>query len=112
VLEEELESGDGDKDAGEETGEDAQSGEDADEETGEDADLDVDVDFEEEEKPNFRYTEYVITGVATDPLDINNSEGAVVFRSSSTEEHTLFVLPEAVDSDIYTQVYLTSRGRQ
>lgn len=102
VLEEELESDDGDVAA--------DGGEDADEESGEDADLDVDVDFEEEETPNFRYTEYVITGIVTDPMDINNSKGAVAFRSSSTEEHTLFVLPEAVDSDIYTQVYLTVEG--
>ena len=102
VLEEELESDDGDVAA--------DGDEDADEESGEDADLDVDVDFEEEETPNFRYTEYVITGIVTDPMDINNSQGAVAFRSSSTEEHTLFVLPEAVDSDIYTQVYLTVEG--
>ena len=102
VLEEELESDDGDVAA--------DGDEDADEESGEDADLDVDVDFEEEETPNFRYAEYVITGIVTDPMDINNSQGAVAFRSSSTEEHTLFVLPEAVDSDIYTQVYLTVEG--
>lgn len=73
-------------------------------------DLDVEVDFEEEETPNFRYTEYTITGIVTDPCDINNSQGAVAFRSSSTDDDTLFVRPEAVESDIYTEIYLRLDG--
>lgn len=107
ILEEELDTDDDVKeneDDGQVQGEDV----DAEDESGND--FDVEVEFEEEETPNFLYTEYTITGVVTDPLDINNSQGAVAFRSSSTEEHTLFVLPEAVDSDIYTQVYLIIEG--
>ena len=67
-------------------------------------------DLDEEEEPNFLYTEYKVTGVVTDPADLNNTQGAVSFRTSSMEEDTLFVLPEAVDSEIYTAVYLTLAG--
>lgn len=61
---------------------------------------------EDEEEPTFLYTEYKVVAIVLDPLDLNNSEGAVSFRTSSTEEDTLFVRAEAVDSDIYTAVYL------
>lgn len=63
-----------------------------------------------EEEPNFRYTEYTITAVVIDPLDINNPQGAVSFRVSAMEDYTFFVLPEAVDSEVYTAVYLTLAG--
>ena len=59
-----------------------------------------------EEDATFLYTEYKVTGIVIDPMDLNNAEGAVSFRTSSTEEDTLFVRSEAVDSDIYTAVYL------
>lgn len=62
---------------------------------------------EEDEEPTFRYTEYKVTAIAIDVMDLNNSEGSVSFRTSSTEKETLFVRQEAVDSDIYTVVYLT-----
>ena len=70
----------------------------------------VEEDLDEEEEPNFLYTEYRVTGVVTDPADLNNTQGAVSFRTSSMEEDTLFVLPEAVDSEVYTAVYLTLAG--
>lgn len=61
---------------------------------------------EDEENPTFLYTEYKVTGIVIDPLDLNNAEGSVSFRTSATEEDTLFVRPEAVRNDIYTVVYL------
>ena len=70
----------------------------------------VEEDLDEEEEPSFLYTEYKVTGVVTDPADLNNTQGAVSFRTSSIEEDTLFVLPEAVDSEVYTAVYLTLAG--
>ena len=39
-------------------------------------------------------------------MDINNPNGSVAFRSSSTADYTFFVLPEAVETDIYTAIYL------
>lgn len=68
------------------------------------------LDEEAEEEPNFPHTTYRITGVVLDPTDINNAEGAVIFRTSSTDEYALFVVPEAVESDIYTSVYLSLDG--
>lgn len=65
---------------------------------------------DEDEEPNFLYTEYIITAVVIDPMDINNPQGAVSFRVSSTEDYNFFVLPEAVDSEVYTAVYLTLEG--
>lgn len=61
----------------------------------------------ENEKRTFAYTEYTISGIVIDVTDINNPSGSVAFRSSPTADYTFFVLPEAVDSDIYTAVYLT-----
>lgn len=70
----------------------------------------IEEQLEDEEEPTFLYIEYIVTAIVIDPMDLNNSEGAVSFRTSSTEEDTLFVRPEAVDSDIYTAVYLTLVG--
>lgn len=71
-------------------------------------------DFEDEtENPAFANTTYKITGVVLDPMDISNNEGASAFRSASTTDFTFFVTPGAVDSGIFTAVYLTltdSRG--
>lgn len=66
----------------------------------------IEEDVEDEEDATFLYTEYKVTGIVIDPLDLNNAEGAVSFRTSATEEDTLFVRPEAVRNDIYTVVYL------
>lgn len=75
----------------------------------EEDDFKVEVD-EEEEEPNFLVTDYVITGVVIDAEDINSAEGAVAFRNNSTTDYTFFVLPEAIDSDIYTAIYITLTG--
>lgn len=66
----------------------------------------IEEDVEDEKDATFLYTEYKVTGIVIDPLDLNNAEGAVSFRTSATEEDTLFVRPEAVRNDIYTVVYL------
>ncbi len=64
------------------------------------------ISIEKEEKQNFLITEYQISGIVTDVMDINNPNGSVAFRSSPTADYTFFVLPEAVESDIYTAAYL------
>lgn len=66
-----------------------------------------DEEDEEEEKPNFKVTQYTITGIVIDIMDINSNEGAVAFRANSNTDYTFFVLPEAVESEVYTAVYLT-----
>lgn len=59
------------------------------------------------EEPTYANTTYTITGIVVDPMDVNSNEGAVAFRSTATTDYTFFVLEDAVDSDIYTAIYLT-----
>nr|WP_295682726.1 FtsX-like permease family protein [uncultured Lachnoclostridium sp.] len=61
----------------------------------------------ENEEPTFTNKVYKITGIVTDVMDVNSNDGAASFRSTTTTDYTFFVLPEAVNSDIYTAVYLT-----
>lgn len=69
---------------------------------------DLEVELEEEkESPNFLSTSFTITGIVTDVTDINSTEGAIAFRANSSTDYTFFVLPEAVESDIYTVAYMT-----
>ena len=72
--------------------------------------LNIIEDLEEEEKATFVNTEYVVSGIIVDALDVNNSTGAVSFRASATDEDTLYILPEAVDSEVYTAIYLILDG--
>lgn len=81
----------------------------ADRETFDSGDYEVEVE-EETETPNFLITSYKIVGVVIDAADINSQEGAVSFRANSSTDYTFFVLPAAVDSDIFTAIYLTLTG--
>ena len=72
-----------------------------------DLDMDSDVELEEEETPNFSNTEFVIVGTVIDVMDINNAEGSAAFRATPNADYTFFVTPDAVDSDVYTAVYVT-----
>lgn len=72
--------------------------------------IEEDLDTEAEEEPSFLCTTYTITAIVVNPADINNAKGAVVFRASSTDEYAFFVVPEAVESEIYTAIYLRLDG--
>ena len=65
---------------------------------------------EEAETPNFPNTTFTITGVVIDVMDINNAEGSAGFRATPNADYTFFVTPEAVDSEVYTVVYLSLSG--
>lgn len=67
-------------------------------------------ELKEEEEPTFAHQEYQVSAIIIDALDVNNANGSVSFRSASTEEDTLYVLPQAIDSDIYTTIYITLEG--
>ena len=69
--------------------------------------MDSEVELEEEEKPNFPNTEFVIVGTIIDVMDINNAEGSASFRATPNADYTFFVVPEAVESDVYTAVYVS-----
>ncbi len=83
-----------------------------DEEDTEDVNMDdLDIEIEEEvETPNFPKTTFTITGVVIDVMDINNAEGSAGFRATPNADYTFFVTPEAVDSDVYTVIYLSLNG--
>lgn len=66
----------------------------------------VQEDVEEEEDAVLKHQEFVITGVIVDVTDINSQSGAVSFRSNSSMDYAFYVLPEAIDSDIFTVVYV------
>lgn len=67
---------------------------------------------EEEDSINFPNTTYTITGVVIDVMDINNAEGSAGFRATPNADYTFFVTPGAVDSEVYTAVYLTLEGTE
>ena len=51
--------------------------------------------------------EFRIVGTVIDTLEVTNTaSGNVSYRSSSTNKNTLYVLPEAFDSDVYSVIYL------
>lgn len=66
-----------------------------------------DEDTDEEVSLNFKITEYTITGVVLDAANINSQQEMMSFRSNSSTDYTFFILPDAVESDVYTSVYLT-----
>lgn len=70
----------------------------------------ADEDSEETAEPNFRITEYTITGIVIDPTNVNSQDEMMEFRSNLNADYTFFVMPEAVESDVYTAVYLTVKN--
>ena len=65
---------------------------------------------EEEETPNFPITEFQIVGTIIDAMDINNAEGSAAFRATPNADYTFFVTPDAVDTEVFTAVYMTLEG--
>lgn len=90
--------------------EEAEAAEDDDDAISIDIDIDTSALEEEEDEPTFCTAEFTITAVVTDPADINNPDSGTAFRITSSTDYTFFVAPEAVNSDIYTAVYLTVEG--
>ena len=75
-------------------------------------DMDSDVELQEEETPNFPTTEFRIVGTIVDVMDINNAEGSAAFRATPNADYTFFVIPEAVESEVYTAVYVALEGTE
>ena len=72
--------------------------------------MDSEVELEEEETANFPNTEFKIVGTVIDVMDINNAEGSASFRATPNADYTFFVTPDAVESDVYTAVYIALKG--
>ena len=62
---------------------------------------------DEDEESSFNNTEFTISGVVVDVTSVDNSDGNMSFRSNGTSSINIFVLPSAVDSDIFTSIVLT-----
>ena len=58
-------------------------------------------------------TDFRIVGAVTDALEVNNTaSGAVSYRSASTNRNTVYVLPEAFDTELYAVIYLRVAGTE
>ncbi|OUQ42359.1 hypothetical protein B5E65_08455 [Gemmiger sp. An120] len=71
-----------------------------------DEDWDIQVEDTGASEPALTRTEFTITGVVLDPMDVNSGGSASAFRVSSNTDYTFFVLPEDIESEIYTAIYL------
>lgn len=71
-----------------------------------DEDWDIQVEDTGASEPALARTEFTITGVVLDPMDVNSGGSASAFRVSSNTDYTFFVLPEDIESEIYTAIYL------
>ena len=67
-------------------------------------------ELKEDEEATFVRQEFQVSAVIIDVLDVNNSSGSLSFRTSSIEEDVVYMLPEAVDTDIYTAIYMVLNG--
>lgn len=74
--------------------------------------VDSEIELEEQETPNFPSGEFTIVGTIVDVMDINNAEGSASFRATPNADYTFFVLPEAVESDVFTAVYVSLEGTE
>ncbi|MCR4752768.1 MAG: hypothetical protein K5852_10785, partial [Eubacterium sp.] len=61
----------------------------------------------EEPGSALQHTAFRIVGAVTDPMEVNNTaSGTVSFRSASTNTDSVFVLPEAFDTDLYAVIWI------
>ena len=58
----------------------------------------------------FKEGAYIITGVVVDPANIANPDGPAAFRSATSSDYTFFVARDAVQSDVFTAVYMRLTG--
>lgn len=54
--------------------------------------------------------EYTITGTFVNAMDINSTEGSMGFRSTAATDYVGYVTIDAVDTDVYTVLYLKAEG--
>lgn len=63
------------------------------------------------EEPEYLESEkYKIVGIIVDALDINNPDGSMSFRANSSTDYVAYVDSDAIDSDVYSVVYLKLAG--
>lgn len=67
-------------------------------------------DAEDETTEVFDRCDYVIVGTVIDPMETNNAEGSMSFRSASSSDYSFFVLPDDVVAETFTVAYLRLEG--
>ena len=70
----------------------------------------IDETLGDDEDSAFNNTEFTISGVVIDVTSVDNPNGNTSFRTNGTSTINIFVLPEAIDSDIYTSILLTLKS--
>lgn len=60
----------------------------------------------------FARKDYTICGVVLDPTDVNAGEGTMSFRASGSSQYAFFLLPAAVESEVYTVAYVKVAGSE
>lgn len=78
-----------------------------------DIDTDIEMDLKEDaETPTFANTTYLITGVVTNPMDIQSNGMGSAFRSAAASDYVFFITAADADHDIFTAVYIVLDGTQ
>lgn len=66
----------------------------------------------EGQDPFLAGTEYTITAIINDPMDVNMRDGNVSWRSQGTVDYTFYLHESAFASDVFTYIYLTVEGAE
>lgn len=66
--------------------------------------------FLTEEPEYLQSKSYKIVGIIVDALDINNPNGSMSFRANSATDYVGYVMSGAIDSEVYSVVYLKLAG--
>lgn len=71
----------------------------------------VEIDPAEDETTEvFERRSYTIVGSVIDPMEVNNAEGSMSFRASSSSDYAFFVTEDDVVSDTFTVAYVQLEG--
>ena len=69
-------------------------------------------DDDEDATKVFARKDYTICGVVLDPTDVNAGEGTMSFRASGSSQYAFFLLPAAVESEVYTVACVKVAGSE
>lgn len=70
------------------------------------------VTLEESDDAVFVRAEYTIVGTVIDPDEMTNPSGSIAMRASASSDYSFFTTAEAVDSDVYTAVFVAVDGTE
>lgn len=67
---------------------------------------------EEDEDSRILVHEYTITAVVTDVRNVNNPFGSVAYRDATISADTVFIMDEAVEDGLYTEIAIRMKGTE